>query len=56
MWYGVDWNGSLPFTLEDNCVEILETLCPLDELDMLELLQSIPPSTSSDCWGVVISI
>ena len=52
MWYGVDWNGPLPYTSEDNYVEVPETLCPLDELDMSELLQSIPPSTHSDCWGI----
>lgn len=52
MWYGVDWNGPLPYTLEDNCVEVPETLCPLDEVGMSELLQSIPPSTHSDYWGI----
>ena len=37
MWYGVDQNGPMPYTPEDDCVEVPETLCPLDELGMSEL-------------------
>ena len=51
-WFGVDWSGPLPFTNEENCVDVPQTLCPLDEGGLAELLLFIPPLTHTDHWGI----
>ena len=50
---GIDWNGPIPVT-EDDQVTVADTLNPLQDADFLQLQATISPIDNSDCHGVDI--
>ena len=53
--YGIDWNGPIP-TTEDDQVEVASTDIPLQEQDYIQLQSTISPLTESECQGVDLYI
>ena len=50
--YGIDWNGPMPSTEDNNRVLVPCTECPLSDLACHELEQRIDPLTEDGNYGI----
>ena len=51
-FYGIDWNGPIPNTIDVDSIEVTATRNPLEEQDFLHLQATISPLSPSECNGV----
>lgn len=50
--FGVDWEGPVSTSTDDNTISVPETCCPLTDADVEELQVVIPPLARSTEYGI----
>lgn len=51
MFYGIDWNGPVSYD-DDEDVNVSQTFCPLQDIQMEELKQVVVPLAHSANYGL----
>ena len=51
-FFGIDWNGPIPYVNDDDTVRVSEIFRPLQDMDVEELKQTVNPLAQSANYGV----